>query len=164
MTANASDDVIPLVAQAVETWKRVNSPEAVTKMVHKSLNEARMHVLCSLLGFEKSSWNGNWQIDHCNGRSGESIIGDYLREKQEDAIKDWIDSLGAFDALSKKDQAALRQNVREEYLKSCRAAIKDMVRGKANRDMQALVEEVTKPLQLDNYTRLRELIEKSPTA
>ena len=85
---NVIDDAIPIIAEAVAEWKIRNSEEVLKRRVHALLDESSNEVVMKLLGF-KESW-GKWELDHCNGRSGNSPAGEYLKNAQQGAIAEWL--------------------------------------------------------------------------
>ncbi len=89
---NPLDELLPVIAQAVADWQAIHTPDAIKKRVTKLLDESREEIVFKLLGFDKS-WEGKWKLDHCNARSGESAAGDYLRNVQADAIKEWLSTI-----------------------------------------------------------------------
>jgi hypothetical protein len=36
-------------------------------------------------------WTGKFELDHCNGRSGNSFIGEELKEMCRNAAHEWIE-------------------------------------------------------------------------
>lgn len=64
-------------------------PESLTKEIIAQLNKERREIVVKLLGFS-DRW-GNLEVDHCNGRDRESIVGKYLREQAQVAVQTWMD-------------------------------------------------------------------------
>ena len=68
-----------LAEQAVKQWLENDCSKAgITERINSMLSKARDKALLQLLGFEYE-YNGQFRVDHCNGRSGESFIGDHIR-------------------------------------------------------------------------------------
>ena len=74
--------------QAIMGWlKRQESDieKNVTKMLDARLEE----LVAKMMGFDYRY--GRWELDHCNGRDGESAAGDWLRNRAKKAIEDWLE-------------------------------------------------------------------------
>ena len=63
--------------------------ESLTKETIAQLNKERREIVVKLLGFD-DSW-GKLEVDHCNGRDRESIVGKYLRGQARVAVQAWMD-------------------------------------------------------------------------
>jgi hypothetical protein len=82
---NPVDSLLTSIACAVEEWKAKNTKEVIKTTVTELLDKESKQLTLKLLGFE-DRW-GKWEVDHCNGRGGESAAGDYLRIAQKTAIQ-----------------------------------------------------------------------------
>ncbi len=73
--------------------------ESLTREIIAQLNEERREIVLKLLGFNDNSW-GELEVDHCNGRDRESIVGKYLHGQARAAVQAWMDKhlLVAFEA------------------------------------------------------------------
>lgn len=79
------------IQAAYMKWLAQNTPETIQENCLNILNKSKDDILRALLGFEKDSWGRQeWKVDHCNGRSGESAAGDYLRRHQQAVIDQWL--------------------------------------------------------------------------
>lgn len=63
--------------------------ESLTREIIAQLNEERREIVVKLLGFN-DSW-GKLEVDHCNGRDHESIVGKYLHRQAQAAVQEWMD-------------------------------------------------------------------------
>lgn len=94
-----------------EKWVKENEKD-IADRVRRMLDSKLEEVVVKLLGF-KTDWDGQWEVDNCNGRSGESAAGDWLRESAQGAVKKWLtEQAGNLPTLSK----AVVNNLRQEYL------------------------------------------------
>lgn len=84
---NTLQEIVFNTNTAIEAWKEENTPEKIKENVFNKLNKNKEEILLKVMGFNKN-W-GRWELDHCNGRSGESYIGDYLRQVQQKALEEW---------------------------------------------------------------------------
>ena len=71
-----------------EVQKQFNSlsPQAITDSIIKDFRAQRATVIYKLMGFEKS-YGREWSVDHCNGRAGNSPIGDWIKDQFEVDVK-----------------------------------------------------------------------------
>lgn len=121
-------------AEAVrDEWlEKIDVKARITQLLDARMEE----VVAKLLGFN-SRWRGEWEVDSCNGRMGESAAGDYLREKCGVAVKEWLDK--AAGDLPPLPKAAVRSLV-SRYHEMLERAILGEIQKKAQRDAQAMVE------------------------
>jgi vacuolar-type H+-ATPase subunit H len=105
---------------AAQKWLNENEPN-IENIVTDMLDQRLVEIVAKLLGFN-NSW-GEWALDHCNGRSGESSAGDYLREKAGIAVKVWLDSqaknlpnlpIKATSSIKKEYLECLEQEITDE--------------------------------------------------
>ena len=120
-------------AEAVrDEWlEKIDVKGRITQLLDGKLQE----VVAKLLGFDVR-WR-EWEVDHCNGRAGNSAAGDYLREKCGVGVKEWLDK--AAGDLPPLPKAAVKSLV-SRYHEMLERAIGDELRKKAQRDAQAMVE------------------------
>ena len=112
--------------------------------------------MLKLLGFEEGY--GKYQLDHCNGRSGESSAGDFLRRTQADAIKNWLSNV-AMPSLSPEEEKMLRESMQREYSSRFRTQALQSAKQQAEADAKELIQQISKSMQADNYAKLLHLIE-----
>ena len=77
---------------AVAKWETENTPELLASQVRKKLDAHKHEIVLKLLGFN-TGYSDSWQLDHCNGRSGNSAAGDYIVSAQKEAVKTWLESV-----------------------------------------------------------------------
>ena len=78
--------------QFFDAFEKANvklDPESLTKEIIAQLNKERREIVVKLLGFD-DRW-GKLEVDHCNSRDRESIVGKYLREQAQVAVQTWMD-------------------------------------------------------------------------
>lgn len=108
--------------QKVETIKEQISkaidghltPEYIERRVHEIISKNTNDVILKLLGFD-STWHGGgkYEVDHCNGRSGESFVGDYIRKTCQDKLKEWT---GKIDLVSIELPKSALDSLRKEFI------------------------------------------------
>lgn len=112
---------------AAEEYIEANPPEKVAKDTLKFLKKSAKDIQHTLLGFEVDRWGkGHFEVDHCNGRSGESAVGDYLREHKREAIKEWLDTA----KLAPLDEGAIA-SMNREFQQVYRDYIQKLVKAEA---------------------------------
>lgn len=78
--------------QFFDAFEKANvklDPESLTREIIAQLNEERREIVLKLLGFD-DSW-GKLEVDRCNGRDRESIVGKYLHRQAQAAVQAWMD-------------------------------------------------------------------------
>lgn len=137
----ALESLVPIINESVNEWLQDQSPEQIRKKVFDALNEARDTIAPKLLGFTKDSWGRGWQIDHCNGRAGESVLGDYLKKHQTEGIKVFLDQLNFAEVkpLTKTEIESIRKEYRYHLLRY----VSDSIREKAHADAERLASQVS---------------------
>lgn len=150
------DAVLAEIATALEKWKAQHTPERIKEVVHSKLDKGTEHILLKLLGFE-TGYNGQWQVDHCNGRSGNSAVGDYLRETQKEAIQEWFNRI-KLPTLTSTTQKSLGKAYRDEYLRNLQYRVQEEARAHAKRDLEQLLDKLSSSNQIQNYLKTLELL------
>lgn len=158
MKLNPIDELVPVIAQAVEEWKLNNTATVVKDKITRLLDANSKEITMKLLGFD-NRWN-KWELDHCNGRSGNSAAGDFLRSTQAEAIKEWLAqvSMPTLDTKTKNKLIKQAQATYEDYLsKTVRAAIER----KATADADLVIAHLTQSQQIDKHLQVLKLINLS---
>lgn len=153
---NPVDELIPVIANAIEEWKQKNTATEITKKVATHLDKSAEEILLKLLGFNKN-WGSQWELDHCNGRAGNSTAGDFLKEIQGVAIKEWLQQV-KLPEMPAALQKNLQAEMKHQYAKTLRYALENLVDRKVSQDAEALLKSITSSNQIDNYIKTLELI------
>jgi hypothetical protein len=128
-TKSMIDAAMAEADKAAQKWlndRKDNIGEAVSRMLDERLQE----IVAKLLGFD-NNWD-RWEVDHCNGRHGESAAGDWLREKSGDAVREWLTKqAGELPQLPEKAVTHLRKC----YLETLEDTLTGAVRNKAEEDV-----------------------------
>jgi hypothetical protein len=154
---NPIDGYIEHIANAVNEWKADNTPEHLKKTVKKELDSQANTILVKLLGFDASYGKDAWQLDHCNGRDGNSSAGDFIATHQAEAIKEWLSTV-AMPTLSAKGLATAQASCQKKYEDQFHYALRNEVQARAQADAKNLVNSLVASKQLDNYLRAMALI------
>ena len=153
---NPLDALIPSIAVAVEEWKLANTEEMIKSNVTNRLNKASDEITMRLLGFN-NGWDGKWVLDHCNGRSGESAAGDFIRKAQSEAIKGWLSSI-CMPKLSPVLKAKLEKEMQYEYNEYITRMVRNKIRDIADVHLTELVNSVVSTEKLNAYLQASKLI------
>lgn len=82
-------EIAATMLASLDKYKEENPPEKIEADTIAKLEESRDEIIAKLLGFD-NRWQRGYELDHCNGRSGNSAAGDYLIQHQREAVKDWL--------------------------------------------------------------------------
>lgn len=158
---NPLDSRIPVIAQAVEEWKQQNTEKALADKTKRLLDTHSEQVVLKLLGFNKDRWHDStWDLDHCNGRAGNSPAGDYLKQAQAETIKEWL-STTALPKLSKPVLAKLHKNLLSEFEDCYARSLRGLVHSEANKAAKAFFDKLVSESAINKHMQAMELI--SPT-
>ena len=155
LTLNPLDEVLSIMAEAVAEWKAVNTEKKLKKRVKDLLDKNSETITMKLLGFN-DSW-GKWELDHCNGRSGESAAGDYLKKVKQAAIQEWMESL-ELPKISPALKAKLGKQLKDEFENKVRYAARSFIEQKATQGTTKALEEITSSKNLDSYLKTISLL------
>lgn len=96
----------------------------IADRVRSILDEHIAVLIPTLMGLELDRWSGRWKVDHCNGRSGESAVGDFLRKRAGEKINEWLaEHAGKLPELTN----SMTKELQSEYQSTLRRAIKEKV-------------------------------------
>jgi len=126
-----------------ESAKKVlaNSEKENERLISTQLQR----MIPKILGFNCDRWDQDWEIDHCNGRAGESLLGDLLRKKViADATK-WVEKQ-KWVTPSKKEVEALKREYREVFNNRVRTFVRDEAERKATQYIDGILREVTEEI------------------
>lgn len=152
---NPVDGLLAAIACAVEEWKGKNTAEAIKKTVTDLLNKESEQITLRLLGFNDRY--GKWEVDHCNGRGGNSAAGDYLRTFQKTAIQEWFQSV-AMPKITPALQKNLAKDLQKTYDEFLSRGVREEVIAQAGRDAKELVKQLTVSNQAENYLKVLTLL------
>lgn len=150
------DSILPHVLQAVLEWKADYTQEAISRKVKHQLNQNAERMVLTLLGFEESF--GKWEVDHCNGRSGESAIGDYLKKHHSIAIKEFFDEVQIGSVLTPAVKAKILKEIRSEYEYRLIDAARNYARDLAKKNADALISTFMTSADLSKTVQLMKVI------
>lgn len=149
--------VLESIVLALNEWHALHTPEEIKRDLFARMDKAQQEILLKLLGFNKDSWNGGWELDHCNGRSGESAAGDYLRTQQTENIKAWLDQVN-LPKLPKKAIDSLIAEYQTKFDFEITRQLDAMAKKAAVGYMESLMSQLTETSAADQYNKVLELL------
>ena len=158
MSDNINTEMVQLIDTAIDKWLAVNTPEEITKSVNSRLDTFKDEITLKLLGFDKSYGDRNWSLDHCNGRSGNSPAGEYLRDTQSVIVRQWLDKV-PLPELSPSQLKSISIDFGDMYLRALKKSLTALVETKAKEDSQKLLDEIINTDSIENYLKAKELIQ-----
>ena len=155
---NPINDLLPTVLKSIDKWKEKNSKEVLTQRVHKLLDDNAETIVLKLLGFD-NRWN-KWELDHCNGRKGESAAGDFLRQVQQDAIQDWLKNVN-LPKLNKTLSSAMKKTLEADYKNYLRQYLYEYAREETDKTAKELIQSLFSQSKVDGMFKLQQLIQNN---
>lgn len=151
------DQVIGFVMAAVSHWRKENTEEAIHKKVIDLLDKRSEEMVVKLLGFDLS-W-GEWALDHCNGRSGNSAIGDYLRNTQAVAVKEFFDSLDLKQIVTPAMKNRLIKAIQKDFEYKLECAVRSALEAHTKQYVEKVIQDITTSDDLDGVIKTIKLLE-----
>lgn len=158
---NPLDKLLPLIATAVQEWQASNTPESIGISVKKLLDANSKKITMKLLGFD-INYSQEWQLDHCNTRSGNSAAGDYLRESQSIAIKEWLATV-MLPEVDKKMHKTISKQLQSEYEYRLNEKVRELVLAQVKKDAEELVNSIVVSNNAESFYKLTALINPEVT-
>lgn len=141
---------------AVAKWEAENTPALLASQVRKKLETNKHEIVLKLLGFN-NRYPDSWQLDHCNGRSGNSAAGDYIISAQKEAVKTWLESV-CMPVLSPTTRKKLATSMQAEFSSRVEYHLRQHIDAKA----KALATEYMQSLEasefIDNFVKTNALL------
>ena len=153
---NPINDLLSIVLKSIDKWKEKNSEEALTQRVHNLLDDNAETIVLKLLGFD-NRWN-KWELDHCNGRSGESAAGDYLKQVQQEAIQDWLKKV-KLPELNKTLSSVMKKELEADYKRYLSQYLYEYAREEADKAAKEIIQSLFSQSKVDGMFRLQQLIQ-----
>lgn len=155
---NPAQIVLTVVSKTIDEWKAKNPPEQIEKDTLKLLNKNAEEILLKLLGFNKDNWGRTkFELDHCNGRSGESAAGDYIRKHQQAVINEWLSQV-PMPEMPKTLVAEMTKEAKHRYQSEFQEQFFARVEAHAKAEADKAFESISATLFLDKYTKTLNLI------
>ena len=107
--------------------------------IESILNKQQKKLIARLMGLDLDYDGCSFKVDHCNGRSGESAAGDWLKAKHSDLIQKYFDDLGKFPKLSLAEKTSIKNSFKEELIRNLNNECRELARKKAKEIMDEIV-------------------------
>jgi hypothetical protein len=116
-----------------KTWL-LKTQSKMSEKVEQLLDTQFENTILKVFGFN-NHW-GDWEVDHCNGRSGESNVGDWIKKHAEKDFTKWIEKNvkrlpkippKAIESLKKDYQETLLRRLREYLYTAAEAEAKQII-------------------------------------
>ena len=127
-----------IIAEETAAVVKSFDEQAVRAKVRAILDKALNQVMLKSIGFN-NRWGDGWEVDHCNGRAGESMVGDWLRGNAEDSVKQWLSD--AVKELPKIPAGAIK-SMKKDYLEQIERAVNHAISDEAEIKAAQILEEV----------------------
>lgn len=120
--------------RVAEEWA---ASQDIKSMVFAILERDAKLLVAKLLGFDLRG--GEWTVDHCNGRAGESAAGDYLRKAAGNGVKEWLDKVASdLPPLP----AAARKRIVSRYHEWVERGVCDLLEELAQKEAKEIVNQI----------------------
>lgn len=150
------DSVLPIINEAVANWKLKNDREKLTRDTTMLLDKNSKEIVMKLLGFN-ITYGNKWELDHCNGRSGNSSAGDYLKEQQSEIIKEWLQKV-PMPVMTPAELKKLSADAKHDYKYAFEKAIRVLVTEAAQKDAADVMRSLTECKDVAAYLHAMRLI------
>jgi len=129
--------------EAREEWLKEHSDkEKVKHVVFDRLDTDLVSIVAKLLGFD-DHW-GRWEVDHCNGRGGQSAAGDFIKQMAGEAVTEWLlKQAKKLPKLPPTTIKALRKDYRTTYERELREKLHRLAGQQAGEDAERIFKEIT---------------------
>lgn len=136
------EGALDLFKKARDQWVNENvTKEAIERRVYRTLDARVTEIVVKLLGFE-DRW-GKWEVDHCNGRAGESEVGDFVRRVASKAVAKWLlEQMGDLPELPEDAVTSLKSEYLEVYYKTLRNSIASKAELQARNDIEEIYKKI----------------------
>ena len=146
-TENNEEKLAQFVTSLQTVYDKALNQNSLQKLETDFLKQLERHkeaVLLKAMGFDYK-YAGTWAVDHCNGRSGESILGDRIRNAAQHALDSFILDNNTGINLSNvilEQKVQLEAAIREQFKKELHYKVIDMVKVEVNKLAQNVVNQL----------------------
>lgn len=153
------EEVLPVINNAIAVWREKNTDTVIAKRVTDLLDAHSKEITMKLLGFD-THYGKDWELDHCNGRNGNSVAGDYLRHNQATAIRAWLSTcMEDMKPMGVTAKARFNKQMQYEYEQEMHRNIKEIAAKQVNLDTTGLLATVASTSLLEKYLQTKALLE-----
>ena len=146
-------DLIQIAKDAIDEWIRVNvlEEDAFKQRIKRELDKNQAQILMKLLGFN-TNYGNTWELDHCNGRAGQSAAGDFIKSKMGEEVNKWLaEQTGKLPELPQDAITSLHK----QYLEEVHYKLRDHIRHAAEEKANELAKLIIKDIESVDTTDLK---------
>ena len=146
------------IQEAYTEWMANNTPEKIKAQCTRTLDRSAEEILRKVLGFKKV-WDNSWELDHCNGRSGNSVVGEYLKANQNAAVKAWLSQI-PMPTLTKSMESSFARYAKEVFDRGVKQELTRLAEEYASEQAAKFFERIiqNQKAEFDQQLKLLELI------
>jgi hypothetical protein len=112
------DKIIVESEDAAKKWV-IKTNLNLEERVHKVLEKDFQYTILKVIGLD-DHW-GKWEVDHCNGRAGQSSVGDYIKDTAQHHIKSYINKhIKKLPPLPKQAIDSIKRDYIEQVIRELR--------------------------------------------
>lgn len=141
------------IREGIRLWKVKNTKESIIKETTALLDKDKKTIILKLLGFDNRLGRG-WELDYCNGRAGNSDMGDTLKSINKKLIDKWVSEI-EFPELEDTYKKQILAHVNKASKERFKSKVNDLLIEKINKEAHKIVNEVS----LNNISNIDSLIE-----
>lgn len=137
------DELETLMAKTVSDWYENLEAQDYETKIKRQLTSCYDSLVLNLLGFKRDNWGNKYmEVDHCNGRAGESFVGSFVKAKAA-AEANRIFEI-AFERLDpdKLVTNEMLEALEEQFKEDFKRSLRDRVRQLAERKASEVAEDV----------------------
>lgn len=109
--------------------------------IENAIDKGLQVIIAKYLGFD-NRW-GKWELDHCNGRSGNTAAGDFVKTEIRKVCPDYLKKqVGALPDLPKETIAELKKYYIRQLEAEAKRALNDMAAQEGRKLAKQLIEDV----------------------
>lgn len=121
----------------------------ISQEVYRRLEHSAKEIVSKFMGMDLKWGSGSnshiWEIDHCNGRAGNTLVGQYFVNRVQKVVENWLDT-HVLEMFSVPDifSAQQTQAMMSEYKRTFEHCVKKALLEKAEKDAKLYVEQLLK--------------------
>ena len=153
---NPFEMAVSAMNAAVAKWEAENTPASLASQVSTKLDAHKHEIILKLLGF-KTNYSNTWELDHCNGRSGNSAAGDYIASVQKEAVKTWLETT-CMPVLSPNIKKKLAASMQAEFDSRVEYHMWSLIEAKAKEFATQYMQSLEASEFIDNFVKTNALL------
>ncbi len=118
---------------------------SIQQEFESKLKQMKNTILLKLMGFDDRYGNNSWEVDHCNGRAGQSVLGDRIRNAAQLALDSFLlDNNNGISILNilNENKDRLEQTITKEFNTQLQYKVKTYIEAEVNSLAKKKVEQL----------------------